>query len=82
MAQPANLAVCTLLTHSCHCTRERHVLISAVLWLQANPTATAVDMLVFINAVLSDGLAAEEAARARSQADAIAATSRQSGAVI
>ncbi len=36
-------------------------------------------MLVVINAVLVDGLAAEEAARARSQADAIAAT-RQPGA--
>ena len=54
----------------------RRVLMCAALWPQANPTATPVDMLVFINAVLSDGLAAEEAARARSQADAIAATRR------
>ena len=47
---------------------------------QANPTATPEDMLVFINAVLTDGLAAEEAARVQSQAAAAAAT-RQAGAM-
>lgn len=41
--------------------------------VQANPSATVEDVLVFVHAVLSDGLQAEEAARARAQAAAQAA---------
>ena len=41
--------------------------------VQTNPTASVEDVLVFVHSVLSDGLQAEEAARAKAQATAEAA---------
>lgn len=47
--------------------------------VNSNTTAQPADVLVFVHSVLSDGLAAEEGARARAQAVAAAALPRGGG---